>query len=104
MKHIRNMEKKYSNAAILVMGDFNTIKLKLPTYPQLVIKPTREQKILYKCYVSIRNAYPQCTQLGKLEKSDHRVMQLFPNYQNKARYIPKKLSPEDCTQKKPRIT
>ena len=40
------MEEKYPNAAIMVMGDFNNLKFKLPSYEQVVTKHRKKAKFL----------------------------------------------------------
>ena len=96
--HINSLENKYSNAAIIVLGDFNSIKLKLPSYQQVVTQPTRQRNILDKCYVSIKNAYPYCKQLGTLGGSDHQIMQLLPRYKQKSKYKPKRVPKRQYTE------
>ena len=46
--HINLLENKYSNAAIKALGDFKSIKLKLPSYQQVVTQQTRQKNTLGK--------------------------------------------------------
>ena len=78
--HVTQMERKYPDACIQVMGDFNQLPLKLNNYYQVIKKPTRNNRILDKCFTRVKNGYSQCHQLAKLGKSDHYVMHLIPTY------------------------
>lgn len=68
---------------------FNTIKLKLPKYQQVVTKPTRGNKVLDKCVVNIKNAYNYCQPLATLGNSDHHVIHVMPKYRPQSAYKPK---------------
>ena len=74
------MELKYPDACFIIMGDFNQLPLKLNSYYQIVKKPTRNNKVLDKCFTKVKDGYEQCHQLAKLGKSDHYVMHLIPTY------------------------
>ena len=90
-EHLADMEAKHQSSAIILMGDFNNLKLKLPNYQQVVSKPTRGCNILDKCYVNIRNAYPYCKRLGQLGNSDHNIIQLLSGYKHRSSYKPSKV-------------
>ena len=62
------------------MGDFNQLPIKLSNYYQIIKKPTRNNKILDKCFTKVKNGYSHCHQLAKLGRSDHYVMHLVPSY------------------------
>ena len=68
--HVKQMERKYPDACVLVMGDFNQLPLKLDGYYQVVKSHTRNNKILDKCYTKVKNGYTQCRQLAKLANCD----------------------------------
>ena len=88
-QHSQELEVKYPNAAILVMGDFNTLPLKLSKYQQVVTKTTTAGKTLDKCFVNVKNAYKYCQKLSTLGKSDHNIIHLIPSYKPKSLYKPK---------------
>ena len=99
--HVQQMETKYPNSCILVMGDFNQLPLRLSGYYQTVTKPTRGLKTLDKCYTRIKGAYSHCNQLAQLGDSDHHVMHLIPSYKplskSKPTYINRRIySDENC--------
>ena len=74
------METKYPDACILLMGDFDQLPIKLNNYYQIINKPTRNNKLLDKCFTRVKSGYSHCHQLAKLGFSDHYVMQLIPSY------------------------
>ena len=88
-QHIQELEVKYPNAANLVMGDFNTLPLKLSKYQQVVTKTTRAGKTLDKCFVNVKNAYKHCQKLSTLGKSDHNIIHLILSYNPKSLCKPK---------------
>lgn len=89
ISHVSKIEDDYPNSAIMLMGDFNQQPLYMPShYRQIVTKPTRNNKIIDKCYINVKNSYNYCKQLGKLGSSDHNIMQLLPSYQHKAKRQP----------------
>ena len=96
--HVKQMERKYPDACVLVMGDFNQLPLKLDGYYQVVKSHTRNNKILDKCYTKVKNGYTQCRQLAKLGGSDHFVMQLIPSYIPLSKNKPVKLTRRDYSE------
>ena len=99
--HLSEMETKYPDACILLMGDFNQLPIKLNNYYQVVNKPTRNNRVLDKCYTRVKNGYSHCHQLAQLGNSDHYVMHLIPSYKPLSRIKPKytscrKYSDENC--------
>jgi len=79
---ISNIETDKPDSAILVLGDFNDVKLRLPGYSQYVNCSTRSDKTLDLCYCNIRNAY-KCTKRDPLGISDHHSIVLTPCYKQK---------------------
>jgi hypothetical protein len=86
--HVAEIEQKYTDAAILIMGDFNQLPIKFNNYHQIVTKPTRKANIIDKCFVKVENAYSRCDQLPGLGKSDHNIMHLVPTYTSLSRSKP----------------
>ena len=76
-EQIDQLERKHPHAAIMVLGDFNHIELKLKAYEQMVTCSTRADRTLDKCYCNIRNAYVS-KKLPPLGMSDHDLIQLMP--------------------------
>lgn len=56
---VTNMQGKYPDAPVLVMGDLNSCRLdsSLPSFQQYVDIPTRRKNTLDLCYGNIINAY-----------------------------------------------
>ncbi|XDV31630.1 hypothetical protein PO909_002597 [Leuciscus waleckii] len=54
-----NIENSYPDATVLILGDFNHVKLKrsLPRFKQQIRVPTRYDKVLDQCYCTIANAF-----------------------------------------------
>ena len=60
-------------------GDLNHINIKLPSYIQQINCPTRQDKILDKCYIKHQNAYYKCYKLSKIGNCDHHpIFSLVP--------------------------
>lgn len=78
--HVNQLESKYPDSCILVIGDFNQLKFRLNGYYQTVTKPTGGTETLDKCYTRIKGGYSQCHQLAYLGSSDHYIMHLVPSY------------------------
>ena len=78
---ITEVENKFPNSTLFVMGDFNHTDLRseLPKYHQLVRCATRGERTLDQCYSTIKEAYRACAPLGN---SDHSVIKLIPTYQS----------------------
>jgi hypothetical protein len=62
------------------MGDFNQLPFKLDGYYQTVKTPTRNNRVIDKCHIRIKDAFKQCHQLAKLGGSDHFITHLIPTY------------------------
>ena len=60
---VKEVDTKYPDACILLMGDFNQLPIKLPIYTQLIKKCTRNTKILNKCFTRVRMATVTATNL-----------------------------------------
>lgn len=71
---------------VLLLGDFNTcdITKNLPHLHQYVTHPTRQQKILDKCFVNIPDAYTDRA-APPLGCSDHNVIHLLPTYRQQVK-------------------
>ena len=83
------------------MGDFNQLPFRLDGYYQVVKTPTRNNRILDKCYLRVKDAFKQCHQLSKLGDSDHYVTHLIPTYTPMSKYKPTRVtrriySEENC--------
>ena len=99
--HVKDLEKNHPNSCIMVMGDFNQLPFKLDGYYQVVKTPTRNNRILDKCYLRIKDAFKHCHQLSKLGDSDHYVTHLIPTYTPLSKYKPTRVtrriySEENC--------
>lgn len=73
--------KNKPDALLFTLGDFNHCKLEyaLPGFQQYVLKSTRKDKILDKCYGNINHAY-EARIRPPLSISDHNTIQLIPTY------------------------
>ena len=78
---ITEVENKFPNSTLFVMGDFNhtDLRAELPKYHQLVHCATRGERTLDHCYSTIKDAYRACAPLGN---SDHAVVKLIPTYRS----------------------
>ena len=65
--HITQMELKYPDACFIIMGDFNQLPLKLNSYQQIVKKPTRNNKVLDKCFTKVKDGYDSVTNQQSLK-------------------------------------
>ena len=73
------VHKKYPHALIFLLGDMNHVTPNLPTFSQIVKTPTREQTILDRCYINIKNIYRAKT-LPPLNRSDHKMVHIIPTH------------------------
>ena len=85
-QHITDIQLKYPNSAIMIMGDFNKVKISIPNFQQIVNKPTRGTKLLDLCFVNVKESYKYCKQLPSLGNSDHNIIHLIPKYIPKAKF------------------
>ena len=83
---IADIETKKPDSAILVLGDFNEAKIRLPGYHQYVTCTTRQNKTLDLCYCNIKDAY-KCTKRDPLGISDHHTIVLSPRYKQRLKRI-----------------
>ena len=86
--HVKKMELEHNDSCILVTGDFHQLPSKLNGYYQTVVKPTRENKTLDKCFIWAKNSYNSCHQLAQLGNSDHFVMHLTPSCEPRSKSKP----------------
>lgn len=79
--HITEVENKFPNSIVIVMGDFNHTDLRseLPKYHQLLRCATRGERNLDHCYSSIKEANHACARVP-LGNGDHAVIKLIPTY------------------------
>ena len=92
VRQINEVERQLPGYAVIIMGDFNGLPIKLPEYQQVVTKATRHSKILDKCFTNVRHAY-QCEQYSPLQgdapnPSDHNIIHLLPSYVPKSQLKP----------------
>ena len=82
-------QKKAPSAPHFILGDFNHFDLKkeIPTLEQYVTTPTRQDKIIDKCYGNIREAY-RSVQKSPIGFSDHFATNLLPKYVKKLKREP----------------
>ena len=71
-----------------MLGDFNSIELKLPRLKQQVKCPTRSGKTLGKCYVSVNTGSYKCTRLPPLKTSHHDSVYLIPKLTPVSKSLP----------------
>lgn len=80
VKNINEVERQLPGYAVIIMGDFNGLPIKLPSYNQVVTKATHN--------ANIRHAY-QCHQFFPLQcdasnPSDHNFVHQLPSYMPKS--------------------
>mgnify|MGYP001790924634 FL=1 len=89
--HVKELEKKHPNSCIMVMGDFNQLPFRLDGYYQVVKTPTRNKRILDKCYLRVKDVFKQY-QLSRLRDTDHYATHLIPAYTPLSKYKPTRVT------------
>ena len=77
---ISTIQKDKPEAAVIVLGDFNQEKFKIPHFKQYVTCTTRNDRQIDLCYSNIKNAYNKCYKKDPLGLSDHIIILLLPTY------------------------
>ena len=89
--HVKDLEKTHPNSCIMVMGDFNQLPFRLDGYYQVVKTPTRNKRILDKCYLRVKDVFKQY-QLSRLRDTDHYATHLIPAYTPLSKYKPTRVT------------
>ncbi|CAL9690973.1 unnamed protein product [Knipowitschia caucasica] len=78
---VHNELLRTPGAPVIILGDLNHCRLEgaLPGFHQYVKSTTRKERVLDKCYGSIKNAYT-AKQLPPIANSDHVTVHLLPTY------------------------
>jgi len=93
------MFMNYNSASPIVLGDLNQIKCKLktllPGFEQYVKTQTRNNNILDKCFVNVRDAYVSKS-MPPILNSDHNVVYMIPMYRTKLKRANQKGKRSEC--------
>ena len=78
---ITSMERKYPDALLIILGDFNKANLsnELPKFRQQIKCPTRDKNTLDHCYTVLKDTYHSVPRAA-LGLSDHCLVHLLPTY------------------------
>lgn len=89
--YVHELQLRHSDAPVIVLGDLNQCKLEtlLPGFEQCVKTQTRNNIILDKCYVNVKDSYVSKS-MPPILNSDHNVVHMIPVYRTKL----KKSKPE----------
>ncbi len=85
---ITDVEKKYSDSLLIILGDFNRANLthELPKYTQHIKRPTRDTNTMDHCYTILKEAYHPVP-LAALGLSDHCLLHLILTYRQKLKTL-----------------
>ena len=77
---VSNLQKDKSEAAVIVLGDFNQEQFKIHGFTQYVNCNTRQDRKIDLCFCNIKGAYNKCYKKDPLGISDHNNILLLPTY------------------------
>ena len=81
---VHAMETASPDSPKIILGDFNHCPLEdvLPNYDQCVQSPTRGDRVLDRCYCSVKDSYKSLVRCP-LGNSDHSTVHLMSKYRTK---------------------